>query len=146
LSRGQRGGSRTVINLSFLDRSRYFFIKQLLIYAHEAEWAPFQTRLLRIGSAGNRTRDHLVSSHELRLRDHRGFPLCNPYYMLIMSPELLADLLRKLLWRYSVILTSASVLGLLEASQLLKGSCDRLIFTVRSPSYAVCLPVHIFTR
>jgi hypothetical protein len=27
MSRGQRGGSPTVVNLSFLDRSRYFFFK-----------------------------------------------------------------------------------------------------------------------
>jgi hypothetical protein len=43
VSRGQSGGSSTVVNLSFLDRSRYFSFKQLLIYPHEAEWAPFQT-------------------------------------------------------------------------------------------------------
>jgi hypothetical protein len=30
-------------NLGFLDRSRYFFFKQLLTNAHEAEWTPFQT-------------------------------------------------------------------------------------------------------
>jgi hypothetical protein len=30
-SRGQRGGSRTVVNLSVLDRSRYFSFNQLLI-------------------------------------------------------------------------------------------------------------------
>jgi hypothetical protein len=27
VSRGQRGGSPTVVNLSFLDRSRYFFFQ-----------------------------------------------------------------------------------------------------------------------
>jgi hypothetical protein len=43
MSRGQRGGSPTVVNLIFLDRSRYFSFKQLLIYPHEAEWTPFQT-------------------------------------------------------------------------------------------------------
>jgi hypothetical protein len=35
VSRGQRGGSRTVVNLSFLGRSRYFSFKQLLIYPHK---------------------------------------------------------------------------------------------------------------
>jgi hypothetical protein len=35
--------SLTVVNLSFLDRSRYLSFKKLLIYAHEAEWTPFQT-------------------------------------------------------------------------------------------------------
>jgi hypothetical protein len=29
--------------LDFLDRSRYFSIKQLLSCTHEAEWTPFQT-------------------------------------------------------------------------------------------------------
>jgi hypothetical protein len=29
--------------LGFIDRSRYFSIKQLLSCAHEAEWTPFQT-------------------------------------------------------------------------------------------------------
>jgi hypothetical protein len=28
--------------LGFLDRSRYFFYKQLLSCTHEAEWTPFQ--------------------------------------------------------------------------------------------------------
>jgi hypothetical protein len=37
VSRGQRGGSATVDNLSFLDWSRYFFFKYLIIYLHEAE-------------------------------------------------------------------------------------------------------------
>jgi hypothetical protein len=41
--RGQRGGSPTVVNLRFLDRSGYFSFKQLLIYPHNAEWTPFQT-------------------------------------------------------------------------------------------------------
>jgi hypothetical protein len=31
------------VNLRFLYQSRYFSFKQLLIYPHEAEWAPFQT-------------------------------------------------------------------------------------------------------
>jgi hypothetical protein len=33
--------------LSFLDRSRYFSIKQLLNCTHEAEWTPFQTHYFR---------------------------------------------------------------------------------------------------
>jgi hypothetical protein len=43
MSHGQRSGSPTVINLSFLGRSHYFSFKQLLIYPHEAKWTPFQT-------------------------------------------------------------------------------------------------------
>jgi hypothetical protein len=31
------------VNLSFLDRSRYFSFKQLLIYPHGVVWTPFQT-------------------------------------------------------------------------------------------------------
>jgi hypothetical protein len=31
------------INYSFLDQSRYFSFKYLLIYVHEAEWTPFHT-------------------------------------------------------------------------------------------------------
>jgi hypothetical protein len=38
----QRSRSRTVVNFSFLDRSRYFSYKQLLIYVYETEWTPFQ--------------------------------------------------------------------------------------------------------
>jgi hypothetical protein len=43
LSRVQLGGSPTVVNLSSLNRSRYFSFKYLLIYPHEAEWIPSQT-------------------------------------------------------------------------------------------------------
>jgi hypothetical protein len=44
--------------LGFLDRSRYFSIKQLLSCTHEAEWTPFQTTtfLFHSRSDGNRTR------------------------------------------------------------------------------------------
>jgi hypothetical protein len=58
LLRGQRSGSPTVINLSFLEWSCYFSFKELL-------------------SAGNRTRDLWVSSHELWPVDHRGGQLCS---------------------------------------------------------------------
>jgi hypothetical protein len=40
---GQHGGSPKIINLSFLDWSRYFSFKMLLIYPNEAEWTPLQT-------------------------------------------------------------------------------------------------------
>jgi hypothetical protein len=36
VSRGQDGGFPTVVNLSFLDRSRYFSFKKLLIYSHKS--------------------------------------------------------------------------------------------------------------
>jgi hypothetical protein len=43
VSRGQRGGSLTVVNISFLDRNRYVSFKYLFIYPREADWPPFQT-------------------------------------------------------------------------------------------------------
>jgi hypothetical protein len=43
MSPGQRSGTPAAVNISFLDRSRYFSFKYLLIYAHHAEWTPFQT-------------------------------------------------------------------------------------------------------
>jgi hypothetical protein len=43
MPRGQRNGSLRPYSLGFLDRSRYFSIKQLLSCTHEAEWTPFQT-------------------------------------------------------------------------------------------------------
>jgi hypothetical protein len=43
VSHGQRGGTLTAVNLSFLDRSHYFFFQVALIYPHEAEWTPFET-------------------------------------------------------------------------------------------------------
>jgi hypothetical protein len=71
--RGQRGGSPTVVNLSFLDRSRYFSSKYLLIYPHKG-WmdpVPGPLQLRKSGSAGNRTRDLWVSSQKLWPPDHR---------------------------------------------------------------------------
>jgi hypothetical protein len=40
MSLGQRGGSPTAINLSFLDSSHYFFFQVFLIYAQKAELIP----------------------------------------------------------------------------------------------------------
>jgi hypothetical protein len=43
VSRGQRGGSPTAVNLSFLDRSSYFFFQVALHLSSQGqEWAPFQ--------------------------------------------------------------------------------------------------------
>jgi hypothetical protein len=54
--------------LGFLDRSRYFSIKQLLSSTHEAEWTPFQTHyFFFVGSAGNRTQ---ASGSVARNSDH----------------------------------------------------------------------------
>jgi hypothetical protein len=43
VSRGQHGGSPTVVNLSFLDRSRYFFLSSSSFILTRAEWTPFHT-------------------------------------------------------------------------------------------------------
>jgi hypothetical protein len=43
MSRCQRGGSPTVVNLSFLDRSRYFFFQVAPHLSYVVEWTPFQT-------------------------------------------------------------------------------------------------------
>jgi hypothetical protein len=73
VSRGQRGGSPTVVNLSFLDRSRYFSFKYLLIYSHKGWVDPVPDPLLlrKSSSAENRTQDLWVSSQELCPLDHR---------------------------------------------------------------------------
>jgi hypothetical protein len=42
VSRGQRGGSSTVVNLSFLDLSRYFLSSSASFILTMAEWIPFQ--------------------------------------------------------------------------------------------------------
>jgi hypothetical protein len=71
VSRGQRGRTPTAVKLSFLDRSRYFSSKYLLVYADEAEYLQL---LRKSSSAGNRTRDPCACSQELWLLDHRGDP------------------------------------------------------------------------
>jgi hypothetical protein len=46
VSHGQRGGSPTVVNLSFLDRSRYFSFKYLLIYCDIYQSSLIHTRYM----------------------------------------------------------------------------------------------------
>jgi hypothetical protein len=80
VSCGQPGGSPTVVNLSFLDRSRYFSFKHLHIYPHTG-WVDrvSEPLLLRKStSAGIRTRDLWVSSQELWLLDLRDSPHYSP--------------------------------------------------------------------
>jgi hypothetical protein len=74
VSRGQSGGSLTVVNLNFLDRSNYFSFKYLLIYRHKGWVDPVPDPLLfrKSLSAGNRTRDLWVYSQELWPLEHRG--------------------------------------------------------------------------
>jgi hypothetical protein len=67
VSRGQRGGSATDVKLSFLDRSRYFSFKELLIYPHKG-WVdpvPDPLPLRKSCRAGSRTRDLWVSSQKV---------------------------------------------------------------------------------
>jgi hypothetical protein len=74
MSRCQRSGSPAVVNLSFLDRSRYFSFKYLLVYPHKGWVDPVPDPLLltKSGSAGNRTQDLWISSQELWPLDLRG--------------------------------------------------------------------------
>jgi hypothetical protein len=70
VSRGQRDGSPTVVNLSFLNRSRYFSF----IYSHKVWVDPVADPLLlrKSGNAGNRIRNLWVCSQEVWPLDHRG--------------------------------------------------------------------------
>jgi hypothetical protein len=74
VSRGYRDGTPTVVNLRFLERSRYFSFKQLLIYPHKGWVDPVPDSLLRRKSfrAGNRTRDLRFCSQYIWPLDHRG--------------------------------------------------------------------------
>jgi hypothetical protein len=79
VSRGQRGGILAVVNLSFVDRSRYFLF-QVAPHLSSRGWVgPVQNPLLlrKSGSAGNRTRDLWVCSQQLWLLDHRGGQIGN---------------------------------------------------------------------
>jgi hypothetical protein len=62
------------VNLSFQDRSRYFFI-QVAPQLSSRGWAdpiPDPVLLRQSGSAGNRTRDLRTCSQKLWPLDHRG--------------------------------------------------------------------------
>jgi hypothetical protein len=76
VSRSQHGGSPTIVNLSFLDRSRYFYSKQLHIYPHKGWVDPVPDPLVlrKSGSAGNWSRHLWVISQELWPLNHRGGP------------------------------------------------------------------------
>jgi hypothetical protein len=66
VSRGQRGGIPMADNLSFLDRSRYFF--QVAPHLSSPGWVgSVQDPLLlrKSGNVGNRTQDLWVRSQEL---------------------------------------------------------------------------------
>jgi hypothetical protein len=66
MSRGQRGGSPTAVNLSFSDRSHYVFFQ---VAPHLSSWGwmdsvPDPLLLWKCGRAGNRTRYLWVCSQE----------------------------------------------------------------------------------
>jgi hypothetical protein len=74
VSRDQRGGTPTAVNLIFLDRSRYFFF-QVAPHLSSRSWVgrvPDPLPLRKSGIAGNRTWDHWVCSQEFWLLEHRG--------------------------------------------------------------------------
>jgi hypothetical protein len=67
---------RTVVNLCFLDRSRYFFF-QAAPHLSTRGWEDSVSDpilLRKSGSAVNRTRDLWICSHEFWPLDHRGGP------------------------------------------------------------------------
>jgi hypothetical protein len=67
------------VNLSFLDRSRYFFF-QVAPHLSSRGWmdpVPGPVLLKKSGRAGKRTRDLWVCSQELWPLDHRGGALWN---------------------------------------------------------------------
>jgi hypothetical protein len=70
VSRGQRGGNPTAINLSFLDRSCSFFLSSSSSFILTR--LPDTLLLRKSGSAENRTRDLWVCSQKLWPVDHRG--------------------------------------------------------------------------
>jgi hypothetical protein len=74
VSRGQRGRTSTTVYLSFLDRSRYFFlISSSFMLTRLSGPVPDPLLLRKSGSAGNGTRDLCICSQELWTRDHRSF-------------------------------------------------------------------------
>jgi hypothetical protein len=75
LSRGQRGRTPTAVNLSFLDRNRYFSFQ--VVHLCSRGWVdPVPDPLLHreSDSACNRTRDLWVCRQELGPLDHTGGP------------------------------------------------------------------------
>jgi hypothetical protein len=73
VSRSQRGGTLTAVNLSFLDGSRYFFFQVAPHLSSRILVDPVPDTLLlrKCGRAGNGTRDLCVCNQELWLLDHR---------------------------------------------------------------------------
>jgi hypothetical protein len=69
VSRGQRNGSRTAVNLGFLDRSPHFSFKYFFNYPDEDKWAPFQTQYFSEKMVTSGTEP---GTSEAVSRNHRG--------------------------------------------------------------------------
>jgi hypothetical protein len=65
MSRGQRGGSLTVVNLSFYTGAATFLSSSSSFILTRADPVPDPLLFRKSGSAGNRTRDLWVSSQKL---------------------------------------------------------------------------------
>jgi hypothetical protein len=74
MSCGQRGGTPRAVNLSFLDRSRYFSFQGALHLSSRGWVDPVPDSLLlrKSGSPGNRTQGLWVCSQEIWSLDQRG--------------------------------------------------------------------------
>jgi hypothetical protein len=74
VSRGQGGGSPTVVNVSVLDRSRYFLSSSSSFIFTRAEWTPFQNHcyLENLAALGIEPETSGFCSQEAWPRDHRG--------------------------------------------------------------------------
>jgi hypothetical protein len=94
MSHGQRGGSPTVVNVSFLDRS--------LIYSHKGWVDPVPDPLLlrKSGNAGNRTRDLWVSSQELWPLDYNF--VCGSIRVWSMLSDIKGGTLTEGIWEEGV--------------------------------------------
>jgi hypothetical protein len=89
VSRGQRDGTPTVVNLSFLDRSRYYFFHVTPHLSSRGCVDPVPDPLLqrKSGSAGNRIRDPCVCSQELWPLDNIGGQNLSFYRVLNPRPS-----------------------------------------------------------
>jgi hypothetical protein len=76
VSRGQRGGTPTTVNLNCLDWSRYFFfpVAPHMCLLGWVDRVPDPLLLRKFFSPGNRTQGPWASSRELWPLDHRDGP------------------------------------------------------------------------
>jgi hypothetical protein len=74
VSCGHHGGSRTAVNLCFIDRNRYFFIQVVLHLSSRdrVDAIPDPLLLRNVGIPGNRTQGPWICSQELWPLGQRG--------------------------------------------------------------------------